>query len=94
MEPIEPVIHAVVNPPLHLAKADEKILFFLRHTPKPITEDAIKLFYAQYVMRYYSIPARYGDEEWLKMYALAWFDRSVGRIMRRSLLPKELFLGI
>ena len=95
-------INPVVSAPLRTQKADEKFLFFLRTAPNPITEDSIALFYAQYVMLPSSFCTRHlndktfaeqdlvSDVEALIRYnSIQWFDRSLGRAMRKRLLSES-----
>lgn len=98
-EPIE----VTIQPPVALQRADERFILFLKRATFPITEPQIIDWYQRYVQMsekttrtvYDKLNDMYIKEECeydattVRLYALAWFDRSLGRTIRKAIIPRE-----
>ena len=88
---------------LSLSKADFRVIEFLCTASKPITEDQIILYYKKNVQRYldreeavfnpkikgYEYKIKPVTDPYKKILAMAWFDRGLGRILRKNILNDE-----
>lgn len=97
------IIEVSIQPPIALQRADERFILFLKKCTFPVTEDQIISWYKEYVqlksqkvMQVQDLESGIWhyessdyDPETLRAYALSWFDRSLGRTIRKAIIPKE-----
>lgn len=88
---------------LGISKADYRICEFLAKCELPITEDQIIAYYSKNVQRYldkeqavynpkikgYEFKITPVTKSYQKTLALNWFDRSLGRVLRRGILSDQ-----
>jgi hypothetical protein len=92
-------IQVTIQPPIELAPADERFILFLKKVQFPIVETEIISWYRQYVQlndkrkdKVYEngvwvlIDREKTDGE-IRTNALAWFDRCLGRVIRKAIIP-------